>query len=265
MATCFLLGDVSTKDVSPERTDRFKSLIAVMLKLGFKVTALTSKICNPENASNIGTQTSIYDGWQVEFIDKAQPILDKGVKGDIIVATEAWHSLCFKGMLELYNGRREDVPVIEVWIDYSNPFAHWKSFFCESARHLADITSEMDPDYCNVSAPYVDIRCTYADMYSEPFHVTDQNCSDYLWIMGRGIPVVGLEDGSLIETVKNGVNGYTYLRSDEFEQAKSKAIRISSYKLCDYIKKEYSLEKAASGLKPLVEAALSGKALNNKE
>jgi hypothetical protein len=232
------------------RSSRASRLALVIGQLGFEPDVISSSLVKHSTAENWKTQYGFKEGFKIEYCSRSQDILNESSKGDVIFATEPWHSLCFKGTLEANKGKFNKAPVIEAWIDYQNSFSKYRVFSNRFAMYTT-IARE------NIVSPTwewilgtipIDVK-EVPNMHNPAVEVmTDPYSMDHLNLSGEGIPLVAPDWGAWSETVVHGLTGFLYRTPKGREKALLAAQNLPSKIILDIISSNYCEENALKDL-----------------
>lgn len=246
MSTCHLLSDVN-EQAQTERFDRLRRMIQVLEFCGHEVQLYGRGICNEERVLNLETQVGARNGWHTDFSDKlGNALKEKLSKGDLIVATEAWQALCFRGLLDIQGGKFMDTPVVEMWIDYQHSFAQHRIF---STRFVRDFTAGYANDGTYerwISAwPYYDLTSGPSEKFGPVECGKDSPFSlQHMELTRVGLPVVAPDWGSWGETVEHGISGILYRSAAGHAKAQAQAIQLDQRAVMDWVATTFTLTNA---------------------
>ena len=237
----------------PGRKVRAQSIIETFKALGYEVLTygpdekdINHKIINPSDAENLETQLGILNGYHAVMNEHLMDAMSPQVtQGDLIVATEGWLDLGFRGLLEVERGKFKGATVIEYGIDYLDSFAPVRIF---SSRHCLSSTSSDGKPRTNwiFSPMYIPVgeislfELPIYDEESHPFRL------DHLYAAGRGVPTVAPDWGVWAETVANGYTGMLYRTPKGKIKAEEAAIKISAQTVQASITTRYNIKLAAA-------------------
>jgi len=250
MPTAHVLKDASyPEDGTPNRLKRLSYMLAVLDSLGYEYKTYGRELCDKERAFNLETQAGCSNGWQVDFADRLDSKLKNCVEdGDIVVATEAWHTACFRGILSMNRGLYHGCPVIELWIDYPHSFARYRVFTTRYAMYTtAAYEGRTD---CQLSEwitaqPFFEVEAELAndddgpcEFYEDPFSL------EHVYRMCNGTAVFAPDWGAWAETIKHGVSGILYRSPAGRAKAKVQLKNLDRYEVAAWVGREFTLEHA---------------------
>lgn len=252
MNVCHVLADVSTDEVRLERITRMG---IVLENLGYKVEIYGRDLCDETRASNLETQLGLTNGWQTDFADRIHAKLKGQLSvGDLIIATEAWHSYCFKGILDFHRGKYATpacaIPVVELWIDYNDSFAWYRVFATRYAMYSKASSEDRlrwVPDWIT-AVPYYNASVTPEALISCKEHTSDPFSLIHLEDSRKGVPICAPDWGAWHETVCHGVSGMLYRTDEGRRKALDKATDLSAESIAGWVHTTFSLQKASDQL-----------------
>lgn len=253
MPAAHLLTDVCRDCMPLEKLSRAVRMKTVLEQLGYAPVVYDDGLVDREQVLNMETQLNVPNSLQAAFADKFEELARERLQaGDVIVATEAWHERCFKGLLAADGGRHRGVPVVELWIEHLQSFARYRVFSTRFAMYatagLARQTSLHADWIC--ARPYypaemtkdVSVHIIHPDELDEPASLLHMEAS------ARGIPVVGPDWGAPAETVEHGLSGYLYRTAAGCAKAAGRAAELPSAPIVSRVNEHFSLENAVRQL-----------------
>jgi hypothetical protein len=257
MATAYFLTDIA-EPANQNRSERLQNMILLFRALGYECRSHGTDAVDKSRAENLETQMNAKNGRQATYSDAVIPYLKGLPKGDLIIATEPWHSIIFRGLLVLNQGRFDNTPVVEMWVDYPNSFATYRvfnSYFALAVAAGQTNSLNHDPNWI-MAPPYIPIGPIqsggYASADSLPCGVA------HLGAMAQGVPVIAPDWGAWRETIRHGETGLLYRTEEgrlyctgEIEQLDREVVR-------SYVKTYCSLDAATMGLKQYLERVHRG-------
>lgn len=250
------------------RERRHLRMIAVLSALGYECCLYDKSFCNLVDASNMETQMGLEDGKHISYADRIQTMLRKSSDKDVVIATEAWHSLCFKNLIA-GDGRYLEMPVVEFWIDYSGSFARYRVF---SSRYVMYHTygfervgaaylgnTEPWPDWI-AAKPFYDvgkireanIRIKTYTMRSPTFALT------HLEDASVGIPVAAPDWGVWREYCIPNHTVCLYRSDVGFKSAQEAAVKLPSQTIIDWVQSTFSVQIAAKQIESYMDKLCNG-------
>jgi len=245
MPTCHVLAEVGKN--GEERLPRLNNIVSVLLKLGFTVQPYGRELIDPVIADNLESQTGSKDGQRSAYGEVvSRDIYDRVQKGDLVIATEAWHWRCFGGTLNLCDWKLKCAPVVEMWIDYSLSFAKYRIFSSRFAMYMAAAREGFDDwrfDWITAK-PYVKAELNKAsslmvkELEIDPYST---ECIDY---MAKGVPVLAPDWGIWAEAIVHGATGALYRTVAGKDKSREIALGLKGKDIVKAISWEFGLEMA---------------------
>lgn len=252
MPLAHILTDVTKAELSVDKLHRAVRVKTVLEQLGFEPAIYDKSLIDSERAANLETQINAADGYYADFADQFDKALTSRSKaGDVIIATEAWHEQCFKGLLAIDSGRYKDIPVIELWINHLRSFARYRVF---STRFTMYATAglvrqtDMHTDWVQARPYYKAEETKDVSVYSLHGVKNNPAALDHMEASVRGIPVIASDWGAAAETVEHGVTGYLYRTAVGYDKASANAVKLPSATIVEWINANYSLEQSVKQL-----------------
>lgn len=259
---CHLLLEADPALVA-SRKRRNEALQDVLKALGFSLRTYGDPSCevsysSPETASNLETQHGSVNGTHDVFAAKMFGDIRTHIKsGEVVVATEAWHAKCFRGLQAGTKGLVNGSPLIEAWIDYPDSFARWRIFNSRAAMMSAAVEPGWNPDWI-WAPPY--IKKQEFNLFSLPVYDQTSNPfgTDHLWAMAEGVPCIAPDWGIWAETVTNHINGVLYRSADGRAAAEDEAAMLASERIRNSVVEKYSIDKAVAWCRAFFEHVCAG-------
>lgn len=253
---CHILADVKT---TPERAERLHRMVLVLTRLGYDCHRYGDNFVDETEASNLESQNGVFNGTHASFANKVRKHLNKSSKQDLIIATEAWHSACFKNLMDAHGGRFHDMPVIELWIDYPHSFAPYRIFASRYAMYHTHGFARIGIDAFGASEPWPDWiharpffsakRSPKADVTIREFTMRSPTYAlDHLEALANGVPVVAPDWGVWAEYFNNSITGMLYRSNEGFTTGKQLALQLASGPIIDWVNESFSIETACRHL-----------------
>lgn len=225
-----------------------KSIAKVFARLGFSNKILGKEVISPERVNMLEKQMGMNDGPKIEYADAVHLAIKGTTRNDVIVATEEWHELCFRGLLSLHHGMFSHAPVVHMWNDSPRYFARWNIFTSRFAMyHNAALGSVSFTNEWITANPFVEInkRTNNHLLLPKVYSSSDDPFSTaFLDDMSAGVPVIAPDWGAWSEHIVHGVNGYLYRSVEGEHNARNAADRLPSTDVTAWMKEKYSLEAA---------------------
>lgn len=256
--TAHVLTELGVAKFTPEAY-RIADMSAVLQKLGFNVRLYSDNLIDKNMAMNMETQLNVSDGDKTIFADAALGTLtSRAKKGDVIIATCPWHQLVFKGVLQETGGRINDVPVIELWIDYPKSFAHYRVFGSQwtlaTAASREDVDDAHNPNWL-VSLPYVHDMDIQRGEVHEPLKSHSLN---FLYHMAYGHKILAPSFGAWAELVIHGKTGVLYRTLRGKENGRRILEQITEEDVQEWVSINCNLEDATDRLRSYFTQVLNG-------
>jgi hypothetical protein len=232
---------------------RLMRMRQVLKALGYDPVLIGANLVTPRIVESLATQYGSDEPERNGYGYVARPFLMQAVKGDIIIVTEQWHSgFVFRGMLEMGAGFYNNIPVIELWVDYKDPECRFCVFASEYHRMKAATWQEKDGWTSSWIVGYPAYPPAQSIEDSEIFDAEKRQKDDlhHFEAMRQGIPVLAPDWGIWRETVDHGVTGALYKSHADREAAEDLAYKLPSKDVSRHVGERYSVEKAAKPLKP---------------
>lgn len=250
---CNILTDVNP---SLERSVRLKRMVAVLAELGYECHAYDAvKFINETEAANLESQNGIKNGRHASYANNIKKYLNKKSPKDLIIATEAWHTLCFKNLMEAHSGRYHDMPVVELWIDYPHSFATHRIFSSRYAMYqtygAARIgidsfgTTEPWPEWIHAKPHYQGVIQPGANIEIREYTMRSPLLSlAHMDALAAGVPIVAPDWGVWHEYGENGRTGCIYRSEEGFKLGREIALKITSAPIVEWVNLKFSLKIA---------------------
>lgn len=226
-----------------EREPRLYGILDVLRQLGWEPAVCGPKhplvqveLGNAKRAENLETQMGAADGWRADYRSKFMTHLHQHEKDyKLIVATEAWHQTCFRGLSErLYRG----IPLVEFGIDYPGSFAVLRVFFSRWAMASAAGAARWNEHWIYTPPPGVALepvppRINSFDENSGAFSL------NHLYDGLKGVAAVAPDWGIWAETVVPGKTGFLYRTKEGREKAEKNAAQLVPGDIAEHLRTKY--------------------------
>lgn len=254
MPAAHILLDVG-RDVLPvEKLSRAVRIKATVEQLGFEPVLYDDTLVDRTRVSNMETQLNVQDSHQADFADRFETLSKDRVRaGDVIIATEAWHERCFKGLLSIDGGLYRNVPVVELWIEHLQSFARYRVFSTRFAMHVtAGLLRQtaVHADWVQATPYYAAELTKDVSVHRIELNASGGNAAalSHLDHSARGVPVVAPDWGAASETVAHGLSGYLYRTAAGRDKAVARAAELPSQPIVAWMNETFSLASAVRQL-----------------
>jgi hypothetical protein len=252
MPLAHILTDIRKDALPVDKLYRAVRIKTVLEQLGFEPAIYDHSLVSNERASNMETQLNIPDGHQADFADQFEKVSEDRIKpGDVIIVTEAWHERCFKGLLSIDGGYYKKAPVVELWINHLRSFARYRVFSTRFAMYAtAGLVRQTDTheDWLQAQPYYKAEPTNDVSVYAVGAFRDNAASMDHMEASIKGTPVVAPDWGAASETVVHGLTGYLYRTLVGYGRATSKAPKLPSAPILEWVNDNFSLEKAVQQL-----------------
>ena len=261
MAKAYILSDVG-EPVRYRRHERLQAMRAVLLRMDFEVEIIEEGTVTEAMVESLRTQFGskqpLLDGYGHVVRDRLSHV----EHGDVIVATEGWHREIFRGLLAINVGRyHQNVPVVELWIDYIGTFARFTVFTTNT--HLMAYSESCDgvpwSEDVIISAPYYPVEslksASIKMMDVDPDDAFNMNHMEH---MRLGIPICAPDYGTWRETVDHAITGVLYRSKKGRLAAQEYGCKLRSADIREAVAARYSAEASVSTLKPYFDRIING-------
>lgn len=252
MNQAWILTEVGSNQ--DKRVSRLQNLTSVIEACGFKARILGREGCDEHAVKRVLIQHTD-EPWRISYCDHALQHLEAAKNGDVIIATEDWHSYVFRGLL---NAVWDGPPVVEVWIDYLNSFAPWRAFSTEYCRTLTLGLNGGDRSWnprWTVTYPYFEPQEQLAIL--ETFEAAGDGLDlSHVEHMIKGVPVLAPDCGTFVETVEHGKSGIRYKSPKAREYGRDRVLEIQSTVVARAAGERFSLEQARLALGAFLKRAI---------
>jgi hypothetical protein len=252
MSRAFILSDVEPARMRVNA--RLMRMHAVLTELGFDAKIIGQDAVTNRAVESFRTQYGDEDAERSVYGHVARALLARAEKGDVIIATEFWHTdAVFRGMVEAGDGKFRGVPVIELWIDYINPASKYRVFATEYHRVRTSIWQEKDgwtEDWI-VAYPYYKVeKDSVAEMEIFDAERRQKNDLHHMEAMCKGIPVLAPDWGAWRETVAHGASGILYRSRAARKASEEWVYKMDSGVVRSAVESGFGMEAALKPLRP---------------
>lgn len=255
MPTCHILSNLDEQ--AEPRSARLARMAVVLKNLGFESAIHGRELCDEFRSMNLETQGGVSNGLVTDYSDHVMERLCEAPKGDIIIATESWHGLIFKGLLDANGGKLERAPVIELWIDYPDSFARYRVFssrFALAATAGAQNKLNWNMDWV-YARPFFQAAVTHESALGTKEFKDDPFSTSHLEAGCKGVPVVAPDYGIWAETIAYDTTGMLYRSPEGREMAMNRANALPGQGIVDWINVNFSFEAAGLAIAKFMERA----------